>query len=59
MVSGRPLSDAEKQYIRANSDRLFPATIARDLAEKYRDHNLGQRSRYTVTRYQKSQGLKD
>lgn len=51
MASGKPLTDREKAFIRANRDEKFPAVIARHLTLYYAEDNGGSRKTSTVQTY--------
>ena len=51
MVSGKPLTDREKAFIRANRTEKFPSVLARHLAMHYSADNNGSRSTRTVQEY--------
>ena len=54
MASGKPLTDREKAFIRANRDEKFPTIIARHLTMFYAEDNGGSRCTETVKIYLKS-----
>lgn len=51
MASGKPLSDKEKAFIRANRAEKFPSVLARHLSLYYSSENNGSRSTRTVQEY--------
>ncbi len=51
MASGKPLTDREKAFIRANRTEKFPSVIARHLSLYYSSENNGSRSTRTVQEY--------
>ena len=54
MASGKPLSDKEKAFIRANRTEKFPSVLARHLGLHYSADNGGSRCTETVKIYLKS-----
>jgi len=55
MVSGVPLSDREKAYIKNQKDEKFPKEIAEDLERKFPLDNCGKRSFWTVKEFLQKQ----
>lgn len=51
MASGKPLTDREKAFIRANRTEKFPSILARHLGLHYSEDNGGSRSTRTVQEY--------
>ena len=51
MASGKPLTDREKAFIRANRTEKFPSVLARHLVLYYSADNNGSRSTRTVQEY--------
>ena len=51
MVSGKHLSEKEKEYIREHHTECMNCTIAAKLAESFADDNDGFRSNVTVKRF--------
>ena len=54
MASGKPLTDREKAFIRANRTEKFPSVLARHLGLHYSADNGGSRCTETVKIYLKS-----
>lgn len=57
MVSGKPLSAEEKNFIRNNHHQYLNGTMASMLAESFGDYNGGFRSNVTVKRFLRAEGL--
>lgn len=54
MVSGKELSERERQFINDNKDKMFPSQLAKELAHKFPDDNNRYRSPRVIREVLKS-----
>ena len=57
MVSGKPLSEREKKYIREHYPEKFKSQIANELGELFEQDNSGSREVRSVRKFIKREGL--
>ena len=59
MVSGKHLSEAEKEYIREHYPEKFKSQIATELGELFEEDNGGSREVRAVRKFIENEGLDD
>ena len=57
MVSGKPLSEGEKEYIRVQYPEKFKSEIAKELGELFEDDNGGSRQVRSIRKFIEREGL--
>ena len=59
MVSGKHLSEREKEYIREHADDEFKCEIANKLGDLFEEDNGGSRQVRAVRKFMQDEGLGD
>lgn len=57
MVSGKHLSEEEKEYIRKNYPEKFKSEIAKELGELFEEDNGGSRQVRAIRKFIEKEGL--